>query len=567
MESYTFFLASSLEKVFPDRLPQKLEAAELYAFKDSKASVQLVYKADGLSTPEQDLIPFDISIDGAPGEVQLRSVELQPSNLPCYTDADDDYLRTSPGLFPDLLCPLPDASITPFPGQYRSVWITFSLDDVAGGRYDISIVAKMRAKVERLNGAINVQENANRHVYKNSIQLFVTSNPLPKQSLLHTEWFHLDSLSSYYSVDPFSTAHWAIIEKYMQGAAEHGINMLLTPIFTPPIDTGVGHERLTMQLVDVKFFNGQYSFDFGLLNRWIELCKKYGIEYLEIAHLFTQWGAKSTPKIIATVDGEKRQIFGWDIPATSKDYCVFLHALIPELKKFLSENGFDRKHVYFHISDEPTIKNLANYVSAKSQLSDLLDDCEVMDALSDIRFYQEGIVTQPIVANNHIQPFLDKNIPNLWVYYCCVQSRTVPNRFYALPSFRNRIMGVLIYLYRIKGFLHWGFNFYNSQYSTRAINPYVETDCGKAFPSGDPYLVYPGPDGTPLSSIRAEVQDDMFLDLRALQALESRIGRDEVEKIIYEGCDIVPFTFENYPRCPEYLEGLRKKVVLMLMGI
>ena len=41
-----------------------------------------------------------------------------------------------------------------------------------------------------------------------------------------------------------------------------------------------------------------------------------------------------------------------------------------------------------------------------------------------------------------------------------------------------------------------------------------------AFPSGDPFLVYPGPDGAPLSSVRAEVPDDALLDLRALRLLE-----------------------------------------------
>ena len=31
--------------------------------------------------------------------------------------------------------------------------------------------------------------------------------------------------------------------------------------------------------------------------------------------------------------------------------------------------------------------------------------------------------------------------------------------------------GVLMYLHGIKGFLHWGFNFYNSQYSISHIDP------------------------------------------------------------------------------------------------
>ena len=90
---------------------------------------------------------------------------------------------------------------------------------------------------------------------------------------------------------------------------------------------------------------------------------------------------------------------------------------------------------------------------------------QVVDALSEYSFYEKGIVQHPIVSSNHISFFLKNKVPQPWVYYCCGQSVTVPNRFFAMPSWRNRIMGVLMYLHGIKGFLHWGFNFYNSQYS------------------------------------------------------------------------------------------------------
>lgn len=70
-----------------------------------------------------------------------------------------------------------------------------------------------------------------------------------------------------------------------------------------------------------------------------------------------------------------------------------------------------------------------------------------------------------------------------------------------MPSARNRIMGVLMYLYRIEGFLHWGYNFYNSMFSIEHIDPFFDTHAGFAFPSGDPFLVYPGADGEPWSSI------------------------------------------------------------------
>ena len=120
-------------------------------------------------------------------------------------------------------------------------------------------------------------------------------------------------------------------------------------------------------------------------------------------------------------------------------------------------------------------------------------------------------------------------------------------------------MGVLMYLYQIKGFLHWGYNFYFTQYSRKSADPYRMTHSDYAFPSGDSYLVYPGEGGEPLTSVRAEVQNEALADIRILNALEKRKGRGEVEKIIY-GEETEPFTFKKYPHSAEYLLSLREKL-------
>jgi hypothetical protein len=83
------------------------------------------------------------------------------------------------------------------------------------------------------------------------------SAKLPKQKLIRTEWFHSDCLSTYYKTEAWSEKHWAAVGSFMKNAADHGINMILTPVFTPPLDTAVGGERPTVQLVDVKVFGRQ----------------------------------------------------------------------------------------------------------------------------------------------------------------------------------------------------------------------------------------------------------------------------------------------------------------------
>lgn len=66
--------------------------------------------------------------------------------------------------------------------------------------------------------------------------------------------------------------------------------MLLMPVFTLPLDTKVGGERPTTQLVGVEKTADGYVFDFSLVGRWLDMCARCGVKYHEISHLFTQWG-------------------------------------------------------------------------------------------------------------------------------------------------------------------------------------------------------------------------------------------------------------------------------------
>ena len=276
-----------------------------------------------------------------------------------------------------------------------------------------------------------------------------------------------------------------------------------------------------------------------------------------MSHLFTQWGANATPKIMVRVNGELQKRFGWHVAAKDESYKAFLDAFLPELKNFLDNQGLQGK-CYFHISDEPSLDQIDNYKEAHDLVQGHLEGYPLMDALSNLEFYEKGIIDYPVCANDHITPFIEAKVPNLWAYYCCAQNVQVSNRFMALPSFRNRILGVQLYKYNIPGFLHWGYNFYNSHLSKRAINPFLVTDADMTFPSGDAFLVYPGEEGA-LESIRLKVLAEAFYDIRAFELLESLTSREEVLALIEENTD-EPITFSVYPRTETYLLKLREKI-------
>ena len=534
-------LLSGLEKVFPDCEPAADPACTRFSvLRDDVLSFQAAFAGDN---PGRVSARVRVGTD-LPVPVRVRQVGLVPVALPCHLQTDDNCLRRAPGLYPDILEPLRGDEVSLIAGQWRALWLDVETGpDTPAGDYAVTV-------------ALDAPDGTPLCAVRTSVR--VVGARLPAQRLIHTEWFHADCLADYYHVAPFSTAHWRIVENFIRLAARRGVNMMLTPAFTPPLDTDVGGERTTVQLVGVRRDGGEYAFDFRGLRRWVELCRSAGIRYIEMAHLFTQWGAKAAPKVMATVDGEYRRLFGWETPAVGGEYTRFLQAYLPALTARLREWGVADR-TCFHISDEPGAAHLTDYLAARDSVARYLKDYRVMDALSDYSLYERGAVTHPVPSIDHIGPFLAHGVPDLWTYYCTSQWDRVSNRFIAMPSARNRILGVQLYKYRIAGFLHWGYNFYNAQFSRYPIDPYRTADADGAFPAGDPFLVYPGPDGEPVESIRIMVLEQALHDMRALELLEGLAGRDFVTEAIDGDLD-GGVTFTDYPKSAEYLLRLRGRV-------
>jgi len=181
-----------------------------------------------------------------------------------------------------------------------------------------------------------------------------------------------------------------------------------------------------------------------------------------------------------------------------------------------------------------------------------------MDALSDFEFYELGYVTSPVPGCDHIEPFVEAKIKGLWTYYCTAQWDKVPNRFMHMPSARNRVMGLMLYKYKLSGFLHWGYNFWYSQYSQTSIDPYKVTDAAWGYQGGDAFLVYPGENG-PIDSIRHEVQYEAIQDLRALKKLESLQGREATIALLEDGLDN-ELKMTDYPHSTSWLLNLREQI-------
>jgi len=541
-------LISSLEKCFPDQqIKDFSELSKLSVLKNETFSFQLIVTEDGIPEPARHrCLNTKIELSGELAKfATVRNVECIASAMPCYPgDHDDNFLGTEPGLFPDLLKPLrADGRLPIIKGHLSAFWITVELDGSIVGDEALSI------RIIDAEGTVLSEDVLN---------VKIIGANLPEVDFKVTQWFHPDCLANYYHCKVFSSEWWRIVENFMKTAVKNGINMILTPVFTSPLDTAVGGERLTVQLVDVTVENGKYSFGYKNLDRWIKICDRVGVKYFEISHFFTQWGAAHAPKVMATVDGEYKKIFGWETDATGEEYPIFLRSFLKDFLDHMKARG-DDKRCFFHISDEPNMKNIDQYTKSRNVVKDLLEGYTVMDALSNIEFYKNGLVTTPIPANNHIEPFLEAKVEGLWTYYCCTQAKEVSNRFFAMPSWRTRCIGTQFFKYNLAGFLQWGYNFYNTALSIETLDPYLDSTGGKYhFPSGDSYSVYPAPDGTAYESIRIVAFHEGLSDRRACELCASLIGKEKTVAILEKHLGNI--TFRNCPRSAAPLLAAREEI-------
>ena len=524
---------SSLIKVFSDEEPTAQPFTKLSCLSNERVQLQVAFCND--SDCEVN-VKVDCKFKDC---INVYYVEEIYSKNPVHALQDNYTLRKKSGYFPELLRPL-EGCFNAKANKWNSIWL------------EVVPNSTLVAGEQKINVALTCGED----VQTIDFTLDVIDAQLPAQTLINTNWFHTDCIATHYNIEVFSDKYWEYVKNFLKVAVDHGMNMVLTPLFTPPLDTKVGGERPTVQLVGVKVTSGEYKFDFTNLDKWIAICDEVGIKYLELSHFFTQWGAKKCPKIIAEVDGVQKRIFGWDTKASGKAYRSFLTAFAEVFKPYLKEKGLEDK-VYFHVSDEPFAAIARHYRKASNIVKELFGEYKIMDALSNYKFYKKGLVKLPVPANDHIEPFIG-NVSDLWTYYCCVQVKGVSNKFFSMPSQRNRVLGYQMYKFNVKGFLHWGYNFWYKQFSTGPVDPFTETDAGGSFPSGDSFVVYPGDNGAPLISLRLKVFYDAFQDMRALQLLESLIGKEKTMQILEDG--IEPITFAQYPHCDDWQLATREKI-------
>ncbi len=519
-------LVSSLDRCFLDsNIEQFTEIKEEAIFKNQIYSFQVLVEAEDLKGMYR-MYRFVPKIESEIADyITIKEVVPLPCEMPALPNHDDGVERVKPGLFPDLLRPMKyDGHMNIVPNQARGIYFTVDPKGEISGEFDVKIKIYRVTYEEGLKATDEV-------LGEETIKLIIKDALLPESDLKVTQWFHADCLADYYNVPVFSEKHWEICENFIKTAVKGGRNMLLTPLLTYSLDTHHFGERTTTQLVDIYKIGDEYKFNFDKLARWLDMAKNCGIKYYEISHLFTQWGAEYAPKVVAIVDHKPQVIFDWNTDSLSEEYVAFVRALLKNFIKFMKQRGEDKK-CFFHISDEPSKEHLERYQSIYNKLKDILKGYPIMDAISDYSFYELGMISHPVPSTSRINEFVENNVKNMMAYYCGMDGNGVSLCNFSTPLSRTRYLGVQLFKYNIKGFLHWGYNFYKNQWSYDNIDPYLATDCECFVPGGDNCMVYPAPNGTADESNRYYALYEAFEDVRAMKYCAKLYSFEETVKAV-----------------------------------
>lgn len=530
--SITSWLTSSSQRIYPTSDSHSSAPPSIECARNEQFSFQV-------AAHNRSPLPAAVTISvesSCPWTLQVRRVGYVPVrhlNTDLSSNSSDVEGRAHiPGFVPDPLFEEDHFSVPP--GETHAFWITARVDSpVPPGSHLIRVkVAPERARpqIHHLN-------------------VLVHEVILPRRSNFSiSHWLYLDALMDWYKTDGFDRRFWSLLPTYLKNMTTHGLDTLYVPLITPPLD---GVKRPTQLLRVHRSRSGCYRFDWRNVRRFISLAQTCGFEKFEWSHFFTQWGARHAPRIYAGQGRGERQLWPANTPATSPVYRTFLAALLPELHNFLKESDL-LTCSWFHVSDEPSgAEHLKNYRKARRVLHRLASWMRVMDALSDVSLATTAVIDLPVASIHTAHEFHEAGLP-AWCYYCCVPRGAYLNRLMETPLAKIAMHGFLFYRWPFRGFLHWGYNYWHASQQRALIDPFTVQDAGRwpEWAFGDPFIVYPGPDG-PIDSIRWEIFGESLQDYALLQAAAT----DRNDPLLH------PLeSFQSFPKKQKWRHRARQKL-------
>lgn len=509
----------SFNKITPDTLHPKSPYTFDYVAQKEELGYQVVVYTDD---PQGATATFDLSFDG---EYQVYLEKYVDVPCPHYkNDTKNGYITDQQELLPDALIPITSDDVFFVNCNYIVLWISISTDQVG----KVKSVLKISTK----------NESADCELELNVIKIVQK-----KQFYGHCEYIDPIYIAKDHSVAMYGDLFWKILHRYFKLAADHGVNDIFVPLFTPqyahyPTDKFV-------QLVSIKKMGDEYECNFDLMDRWIQTARDVGISRFTFPVFLPDYDNPYGAQFIVQVNGEEQIIYENET-VLSNYYTAFvrkfLRRLMIHLEKYRGKGTFS-----FHFSSSPQVWNEEIYKEFRAHFDDIVKKYRIADYDVEYRFYKRGLVGSPIIHLHDVAAYFEDPTTYLNGCFDISNPKDTINPLIASSSTRLRCLGAFGYRFELARFFHLGFN---------------APDIQNQYPTGSLSLVYPGEmDAYP--SIRLKQLKYAFQDNRLMDTLHLRYSPKRMNGLI----DRYLFKHDRYMDDAERYQKFRMEIYELLENI
>ncbi|WP_141503206.1 DUF4091 domain-containing protein [Paenibacillus luteus] len=414
--------------------------------------------------------------------------------------------------------------------RVQPVWVEVEFDqDVAPGVYtpQISVYQHSMFEDERLIRTLTFE------VKVMDVEL---RKPADYEFYLDL-WQHNSNIARKYDVELWSDPHFAIMESYISSLADLGQKAITVIVSEIPwsgqsscydrIDPANMFEYNIVKVTQLK--NHEWIFDFSALNRYVDLCMKYGIKQeIEVFGLLNIWVLEDAGYGGVMKDhGDDVRIRYYE--ESSRTYKYMKEKQQFELYVAALENNFIEKgwiNIVRVLADEPA--DIAVFTERLNALKAMAPSFQYKAAVGHADFIEQGIEGMvdyvPVIdcmAHDYEQIMkLKQGIKGRLLYYVACMPQ-YPNTFITSHLLESRLIPWLAWYWNVDGFLRWNYTVWPNDPLNRI------TYHGPFFPAGDTNFVYPGREGKPMLTLRYKLLQKGIRDFEIIKGYIDQGGDRE----------------------------------------
>jgi len=389
-------------------------------------------------------------------------------------------------------------------GETRSVWCEVKIpEDTAPGTYKVKLALyygeMFRSELKCAEGEV-------------TFEVLDYVMPKPCEHKFHLDlWQHNSNIARKHEAPLWSDKHFRVLEGYVKSLGELGQKAVTLIVSEIPWSgqSCFYEQRMAGNLFEysiipvTKHADGSFSYDYTKMQRYIDLCAKYGIDReISLYGLANIWNfpAAGFHKVAADYpDGIRlRYLDESDGCYKYMDNAADIDKYIAALEQYFITTGqMDKVRL---AADEPG--DIEAYRKSLGHLKEIAPAFKCKAAINHAEFVPEfGEEVYDFVPSlGSLSKEYDKMCEYkrtmagkrfMW-YVCC--GPLYPNTFLRSGLTESYFIGVLTSYAKLDGFLRWNYTVWND-------DPRKDIRYGN-WQAGDTNFVYPSYDGTPMLTLR-----------------------------------------------------------------